>query len=296
MPKYTKAQKAAYAKRMRGKKRAQKKFQLPTARKSVVRSLQPIIETKKFCGFVNGNTPGPVEHNLSIVAPLLVLIPDAYMNMQAESAATVPQSQSVSGNDIFSRYISTKLLIEYPANAYAPNSVQTRPVELIWGWCKPLNLTTLTVPSRLDVSRTTIATHVLNQVAEDFDDADDKLEFKDRRRRSYNIVGRKRLYPNNNKSVIRTINQWGGLNAPPLGGPPPIQTTVTWKTGKKVEFTKSTDTDPVGLAQPFIYPNQAYVPFYAFYNPDFDDYKVNETGEQRQIKMTSNSCHWFNDA
>ena len=75
-----------------------------------------------------------------------------------------------------------------------------------------------------------------------------------------------------------------------------MRTTISWPTKKKVEYSKSDDTAGSGSPEPFVYPNQAYIPFVCFYNPDASSYKANATDEQRQILLTTNACHWFNDA
>lgn len=282
---------------------AQSQFKLRRPKASVVNALQPVIETKKFCGYTNGIVPGPQEQSLSTTSISVVIVPNAYMHMQPESAGTVSQGSSISGNDIFSRYLSMKIMVEYPTSSMAPANVQVRPVELIWGWVRPLNLTKLTSPNSGTVSQGEITQNVVDQIGGDFDSQLDSMIFKDRVRRSYNIIGRKKLYPNNNKSVFQ--DSW----VPDLpsgyqqkGGPSPIMTSVNWPTQKKLEYSKTDDSGSGGVGIPFAYPNQAYIPFIIFHNPDATSYDENttnpETGavEQRQVLITTNSCHWFNDA
>lgn len=275
-------------------RRAQKKFKLPTAKKRVVRNLQPVIETKKFLGWTSGKIPGPVSHALPTTSAGLVIIPDAFMNMIAENQSLVTQGASVSGNDIFSRYLTTKILCEYPVNAHAPIDMQVRPVTVIWGWCIPLN-NTATTPHVVDaITRAEIVAHVNQQIGEDFNSDTDSMLFIDKRKRSYNIIGRKKLKPNNNSSIIQTMNQ-GALLSHTMGGPPPVRTSISWPMNKKVEYTASKDTLGVPVA-PFVYPNQAYVPFMVFYNPDYSAYVADSPSARTQINVSTNSCHWFNDA
>lgn len=293
--------KNAGRKRKGRKRSAQSQFQLRRPKKSLVSALQPILETKKFCGYINGVVPGPIDGDLSITSIARVLVPNAYMHMQAESMGTVTQGSSISGNDIFSRYLSIKISLKYPTNDFTPVGVQCRPVELIWGWVRPLNLTNLTTPTHDTVAHGQITESVVSQLGGDFDQAEDDMIFKDKTRRSYNVIGRKKLLPNNNDSVIQST--WGSAAGfSQRGGAPEVKTTVSWPTQKKLEFSKSADSGTGGLGIPFAYPNQAYIPFVIFYNPDAEKYEANtintETGalEQRQIKISTNSCHWFNDA
>jgi hypothetical protein len=283
----------------RRRRPAQKKFQLQRPKARVARQVQPILETKKYVGFRNGATLGPGAAYMTTTNASLVLIPNAFMYMKEEGTAGLPINSGVQGNDVFSRYLTEKLLIEYPATSYAPSDTQVRPMELIWGWCKPLNLTAHTTPARNTCIRGDLINHVLHQVAEDFDQTQDSMLFNDKKKRSYNIIGRKKLKPNQNGNVIG--NSWVPDDATKLrGGPAPMRRNITWKMNKKVELTKSADTgsstpnpDPV---DPFMYPNQAYIPFIILYNPDFAKYTENAGGKISQIKVTRNSCHWFNDA
>ena len=186
----------------KGSRSAQSKFKLRRPKASVVNQLQPVLETKKFCGYVAGLVPGAQEANLSITSISRVIVPGAFMHMQAESAGTVSQGSSVSGNDIFSRYLSMKIMLQYPTNRFTPTGVQPRPVEVIWGWVRPMNLTLLTTPHVNTVDQGAITQSVVDQIGGDFDSAADTMLFKDKQRRSYNIIGRKKLRPNNNDAIV----------------------------------------------------------------------------------------------
>jgi len=263
----------------------------------MVRSLQPILETKKFCGYTNGIVPGPTIEYLTTTGTGEIKVNNAFMNMQASNMGTVLPSQGVEGNDLFSRFLSTKIRLEYPANNMAPVNVQVRPVELVWGWCRPLATTTLTDPTKSTISREQILLNVRAQVAEDFNATADDMLFTTKRVRHYTVVGRKKLWPNNNKTVFQ--NSW----VPDLpsgfqqkGGSAPIMTTISWPMKKKVEYTKSANSGTGGSGEEYIYPNQAYVPWYLFYNPDYGSYNANSEGGISQVAVTTNSCHWFNDA
>lgn len=292
--------KHAGRKRKGRKRSAQSTFQLRRPKKSIMKDLQPIIETKKFCGYVAGAIPGPVDADLSVTSISRVLVPNAFMHMQAEGAGTVSQGSSVSGNDIFSRYLSLKVALKYPTNDFTPVGVQCRPVELIWGWTRPMNLTGLTSPTHDTVSHLQLTESVISQLGGHYDEADDDMVFKDKSRRSFNVIGRKKLVPNNNEAIIQST--WGSAAGfEQRGGAPTVRTTISWPLMKKIEFSKTADSGTGGTGMPFIYPNQAYIPFAVFFNPDALKYDANTIGEggvveQRQIKLTTNSCHWFNDA
>lgn len=277
------------AKTKKGKKSAQKKFQLKRPKKSTVKSITPIIEMKKFRGLLAGSIPGPETSYMSITAPTKVVIPAAFMYM---SQTAYNNSPAIEGNDIFSRYLTMKFKIQYPSNSNAPPNVQVQPTELIWGWCKPTNYTSLTSPVRETVSRANLANHVANQIAEEFDNANDNMKFNDKVKRNYNIIGRIKLRPRNTRDIFQ--NTWDVGTVTQQGGPSPIFKNISWKMNKKVEYTHTSDS--FGTADPFMYPNQAYIPFVILHNASYASYLENEEGEVKQIAVTHNSCHWFNDA
>ena len=127
---------------------AQQKFKLRRPKQRVARQLQPVLETKKYSGFRNGAPTGVATTYMTTTNASLVMVPPAFMNLKEDGTANLPINSGVEGNDIFARYLTEKLLIEYPASSYAPSDTQVRPMELIYGWCKPLNLTSLTTPAR----------------------------------------------------------------------------------------------------------------------------------------------------
>lgn len=277
------------------KNAAQSKFKLRRPRDATIKSIAPILETKKYLGLLAGSIPGPIASFMSNTGPTHVYVPGAFTYMSETSVTGPPPSPAVEGNDIFSKYLQMKFRITYPSSNNAPENVQVQPVEMIWGWCKPLNYTSLTSPTRENCSRQDIVNHVTHQIAEEFNEATDHMKFNDRVKRNYNIIGRKKLYPNNNRNVI--LNTW----VPELpsgfqqkGGPSPVFKNVSWNMNKKVELTRTTDS--TGTNDPFLYPNQAYIPFVLLHNPSYAEYSANDGEHINQIEVVRNSCHWFNDA
>lgn len=265
---------------------AQKKFKLRRPKKRVVKQLAPIAETKKFCGFYNGAVLEPRSKLLDIASAGTLFIPNSFMWMQRARDLTGDNIDfGFEGNSIFSKYLSMKFNLEYPYGANAPNK-PCRPVEMVWGWCNPMLLTTRTTPKEDAVSRADITEHVSDAIGDDFDETNDELEFKTRRKRSYNVIGRKQLMPNQNKQLPAAIaaGSWAGHSAP-------LHRNVTWKTMKKINLTRSTD-DETGDSKVFSYPNEAYIPFIVFYNKDYASYGPTDA---EKIKITYNYCHWFND-
>lgn len=272
----------------KNQKAAQRKFRLRRPKQSVVRSLASIAETKSFCGWHN-DTPVGIEA-VFIEGPGQVFVPTSYMFMQrARDLSGENVDFGIEGNSIFSKYLTMKLNLEYPYGSDAPQA-PCRPVEMIWGWVNPMNLTDRTTPTETTVSRAQIIEHVNDAIGSDFDSQTDDLEFNKKRKRIYNIVGRQQMMPNINKQLPAAIpaGSWAGHSAP-------LHRAITWKTMKKLRFSRSIDASaPTGDGKPFSYPVEAYIPFMILYNKDYNLYNRDDKDSQK-IKVSYNTCHWFND-
>lgn len=275
-------------------RKAQQLFKLRKAKPTVVKNLAPIAETKKFLGWRVGAQLGIQHEFMPTTSSALVFTPSEFNFMQ--SRRDVPDLfSSIDGKEIFSKYLQEKLLIEYP---YGPNgpTAPVRPLEIIYGFVSPLNRTDLTEPNEDNISRTDIIEHVLDLVSKDFDQSTDTMQFKDRRKRMYNITGRFKVLPKLMSQVGQIqFGNWGAA---------PMRRNIQWPMMKKIRYKRSVDThDPSATGpEPFMYANQAYIPFFIAYNPDYEKYLPNvvdpETGiitEQKQIKFSHNGCHWFTD-
>lgn len=284
MPNYPKKRPA------RKQRAAQKKFRLRRPKQQVVRGLAAIAETKSFCGWHNAAPVGIETIYVGDTSAGTVFVPNSYMFMQRARDLTGENVDfGIEGNSIFSKYLTMKLNLEYPFGADAPQ-VPCRPVEMVWGWVNPMNLTDRTTPTETTVSRAEIIEHVNDAIGSDFDSASDDLLFNKKRKRIYNIVGRQQLMPNINKQLPAAIpaGSWAGHSAP-------LHRAITWRTMKKLRFSRTIDADaPVGDAKPFSYPVEAYIPFMILYNKDYASYNRDDKNSQK-IKVSYNTCHWFND-
>lgn len=289
------------------RKQVQKKFQLQKASASQVKSISTMAECNKFFGMV-GNEGDHQKLSISSFyvsrtasATFLPIHSIYYM----KSYNDIQANSSLRGKDIFSKYLQMKLEVEYPVSKFGPTR-GARPLEVVYGFCKPLNLTNNTTPKDVEITRAQILSHVVNQIAEDFDSRDDTMEFKDRRKRSYNIVGRFKVTPDQRKNIIGPMDSASDAGVTTLVGmgnnPAPIRRNVNWQMKRKIRFEKSLQGDLSNpAADPILYPNQAYLPWILIYNPDYSHYAENVPGgsgqdEQiHQIKVRHYDCHWFND-
>lgn len=277
----------------------QKKFQLRRPNNRVVRSLAPIAETKKYTGWTGTAPLGITSDYLPINSTYKLFYPYSFMNMQnvTDMPAGNNSFSAIEGRSLFSKYLSMNIEITYPHGENSP-SEPVEPVEIIWGFCEPLNLTPFSTPTESSVSRTDIVNHINRQIQEDFDSSDDTMFFKEKRRRHYNIVGRRKIRPNKNAMIPQSIpsGSWSNSAAP-------LQTKISWKTNKKLRCVRSADSQASpGTQIPFVYPNQAYIPFCLIYNKSYDKYSANVVDPDptkpitvKQITYRHHDCHWFND-
>jgi len=289
--------------RMGGKKKqfrgVQNQFRLAKPKQSQVRSIASMAECKRFTGFsIKDNVPiGITTEFLAVnaAATFIPITPFYYM----KSRLDVDLLNTVEGRDIFSKYLQTKLEIKYPESVFGPQG-GTRPLEVIYGFCSPLNLTDRTTPTEGDITEQEVMDHVIDQIARDFDSINDTMDFDTKRRRSYNIVGRFKVKPNNNGLIPSPFRSdaAGGQIGSLVGNRdvPPLRRNVNWKMMKKVRLNRSS----IVPGEKFLYPNEAYLPFLLLYNPDHANYSENTqtpegVDEIKQIKVRYNSAHWFND-
>lgn len=277
----------------------QNKFKLAKPRMGQVKSISTMAECKRFKGWsIKNNLPTPIQTQYLGVTNSATFIPiDPFYFMK--SRRDVDVQGTIEGRDIFSKYLQTKLEIKYPESVFGPQG-GTRPLEVIYGVATPMNLTDRTTPSNIGVTAQEVMDHIIEQVARDFDSINDTMDFDVRSRRSYNILGRFKVKPNNNGLIPSPFRSdaAGGQIGSLVGNRdvPPLRRNVNWPMMKKVRFERSV----ADSAEPFLYPNQAYMPFLLLYNPDHANYSLNTTDaegtpEIKQIKVRHNSMHWFND-
>lgn len=309
---YYRSRRRYNAKKAYRKRGVQQKFALTKPANRTVKALSNIAECKKWKAvtlYPEVQPLGIQQFYVSTTASATFIPVNSFLYLRSQ--ADFPQGsitgelRGLEGRDIFSKYLQMKLEIKYPETMFGPEG-GTRPLEVIYGFTSPLNLTDRTAPVDSKVTQAEIEEHIVDIVARDFDTKDDTMEFKTRRRRAYNIVGRFKVKPNNNGLIPSPLrsNEVPGSVGSVLGerDTPPIRRNVHWKMNKKVRYKRSTNgaTDPDPVLEPFVYPNGAYLPFILIYNPDHANYKVNTTNEQgelevRQISIRHNDQHWFND-
>lgn len=283
------------------RKAAQARFRLPKPRRSVVRSVTNMLETKKYQGldysFLEGTwSQNPIEvGTLPLTNAGISFMPDSFYRMQFANdimAQTTSDDRALSdncieGTSIFSKYLTCKVQIDYPDGTDSPVTTP-RPVEIIWGWVNPLNFTEFTNPRIDEVNPAQIRQHTLDMIAAEFNSSTDPMEFHDKHKRRYNIIGRRKMYPDLRHQVPTRAEYPTGYGV--FSGK--LHHECRFPMMKKVNYTRSEAKGDTSTPQ-FAYPNEAYLPFVYLYNPDYAMYDVSGVGP---VSFKFNDCHWFNDA
>lgn len=294
----------------------QNKFKLHRPLSQQVKQIAPIAETKKYRWAKGDERLGTLD---------VQGIREFYVNNDVNTATFLPVHSflfmkrnlvapslpgSVMGKDIFSKYLSMKIEVLYPQARYGPIK-GARPLEIIWGFVSPINLSNKTTPDDSVPTYADIEAHITEQVDEDFDQSTDLMEFKDARRRSYNILGRIKCKPDRRHLITGPIaNAESGTALSTNADTPAKIYTINFPMMKKVRMEQSNNLGDGGAGpatDPFIYPNQAYLPFVLLYNKDKEAYEDNvaatfkadgsplAAAEDHQIRIRYQDCHWFND-
>lgn len=284
------------------RRQAQKKFNLPKPRKSVVNQLSNILETKKYQGLDYDVAAGlwiqnPIEEGtLPLTSAGISFMPDTFYRMQFQNDFTDADfgaddkellNHCIEGSSVFSKYLQVKVQIDYPDGTGSPVTCP-RPVEIIWGWVNPLNFTEFTNPIVDEVNPAQIRDHTLDAIAAEFNSMTDPMEFHDKHKRRYNIIGRKKVLPDLRRQVPTRAEYPTAMGSASCK----IHTNINFPMMKKVNYTRS-EAKGDSSTPHFAYPNEAYLPFVYLYNPDFALYDVSGVSP---VQFKFNDCHWFNDA
>lgn len=281
-------------------KSAQHKFKLTKPQKRVVNQVASILETKKFQGITpNGSSNGWLPFKIqdyyqNVVVKSLPIDSFLAMRFATDVVATAPEASRncLEGTNLFAKYLQVKVQIDYPDGSYAPTQTP-RPMEIIWGFTHPFNYTEYTTPRIDEVSLAELQARIENTVKEEFNNQSDPMIFHDKKKRLYNIIGRRKIVPKFNRQVPNMTTY--------LASASKILTTVNFPMMKKVNYQTSYNdvSNPDQLGSRFAYPNQAYMPFVLVVDPDNSYYSPPQTAPDPNLyrpHVKFNDCMWYNDA
>jgi len=210
------------------------------------------------------------------------------------------------GRDVFSKLTSMKLRFDFPENEFAIRANYTPPV-LIHGWIKKTMFKTSdTVPTPAQVQESHFSELINDSLTQQFNEANDRLDFRDRRASEYIIVGKQNIKPNLNKSINHNYFNRNVAMAEPVDATapmpegvyqstPPVFKTITWKLNRKIGLQESTTWASGGVSR--FYPSDCWIPFVVVFNPSYAKQIADSSSDNRgQIHVSYNSVHYYTDS
>lgn len=270
----------------RNNKRKKNTTKTYAGRKAFAMKRQPLVETKKREGTIS---------NFYINRSSQRFIPPASF----ENLNLGLGDDNVIGKSIFSKYYSMKLKFVFPRDE---DSIQKNyRIKVIHGWMTaPYGLPEVSnnyIPQRGTVSAAELGVIQQDRLSPAWAHgsfANDDLEFRDKEKKIYKVIGQKWVRPDRN-AQIGFAQQFGRYAAETdhlIGGIPDVKMTLNWKPMRKVNLTKTTGGSG---GTEFLYPNEAWVPFVCVYTPDFDNLPTSPTSD-KLVQVYWNDCHWFSDS
>lgn len=274
----------------------------------------PLVETFKYQSAPSTNQ----NVRLSRTSAYNMLLNDAFcagytqgLDIPNDGLSTlVNAGPTCRGRDIFSKLTAMKLRFDFPEDQWSIRDNYTPPT-VIHGWVKKTMFKTSdTTPTPANVVRQNFVDMINHELENQFDEANDKLDFRDRRPSQYVIVGKRSIYPNRNRSIPIPLlhvgdHQSGGpATGQPFADPagmrgalPPVFHTVKWRTMRKIglQATNSWLTGS-GTDESRFYPADCWLPFLVIYNPSYGKQIQDDVNNNGQILVSYNSVHYYTDS
>ncbi len=224
------------------------------------------------------------------------------------------------GRDVYSKMTALKMRFEFPENIHSIRTAYQPPI-VYWGWIKRTAFrTTRMTPAPTAITEGFFSTMIDDELLAQFNEANDRLDFTDRRTTQYKIIGKRKIFPKRNQSISQFQNglpSGAVIDLPktesdtnPLPGGddeslsvlaslPPVYHTCKWPVNRKIGLQRTTAWDGGGTNEQF-YPSDCYVPFCFVFNPSFAN-QINSASvagetDHGQIQVSFNSVHYYTDS
>lgn len=228
------------------------------------------------------------------------------------------------GRDVYSKLTALKMRFEFPENIHSIRTAYQPPI-VYWGWIKDTAFrTNAMTPAPAAVNEEFFETMINDQLLAQFNEANDRLDFRDRRPTQYKIIGKRTIKPKLNSAIgntnflVGTQKDWnlptngddtdplpgGGASSPAqsmsvMKSLPPVYHTCKWNVNRKIGLQRSTSWMGASTEERF-YPSDCWVPFCFVFNPSYasqiDSTTVVGEGQHGQIQVSYNSVHYYTDS
>lgn len=290
----TRGRKLKDVRKGRAKRKANRPTRRKVAKKAMIKSRQPLVETKSRIQSeitTGEDTPqipqckefqacSGVFHNLPV---------SAFYNMDQGTG-----EDRMLGQSIFSRYLNAKVQFRFPGGA---NAITDRhyPMELICGWIpSSIHATTFTTSKVGDVLPSDIDSYVIKAVSEYFNARADRLDFIPKHASTIRITYRKRIRSNQMKHNVLPLQSSVTTYE---GTIPDVWKYPKWRTNRKIFYEQGANViRSMGGNQTF-YPNYSWIPFMVVYSPMYaGEGGLTPLPLNQTPKVCYNVSHYYTDS
>lgn len=278
----------------RAKKATRRPQRRKVAKKAMIKSRQPLVETKSRVQSeitTGEDTPQiPQCKEFQAVTGVFHNLPlSAFWNMEQGTG-----EDKMLGQSIFSRYLNAKVQFRFPGGA---NAITDRhyPMELICGWIpSSIHATTFTTPKVGDILPSDINTYIVKAVSEYFNARADKLDFIPKHASTIRITYRKKIASNQTKHNVLPLQSSVTTYE---GHIPDVWKYPKWRMNKKVFYEQGANVVRFVGGNNTYYPNYSWIPFMVVYSPMY----AGEGGDSplpinKCPKVSYNVAHYYTDS
>lgn len=315
------------------KKTTKKGAYAPAKKKQMAVRRAPLVETFKYQSAPEANESIRLSRtiaynnimNRAFIAGYLQDLDVPTDGLSTDASLTPAAGPTCRGRDIYSKMTAMKMRFEFPENIHSIRTAYQPPI-VYWGWIKDNAFrTTRMTPAPLAVNEGFFETLIDDQLLAQFNEANDRLDFRDKRPTQYKIIGKRKIYPNRNKSItqpgwlkgaasvalptsaesVLPLPGGGGENPAEsmavLAALPPVYHTCKWPVNRKIGLQRTTSWTGTSTPERF-YPADCWIPFCFVFNPSYasqiNSASVTDPNESDhgQIQVSFNSVHYYTDS
>lgn len=230
----------------------------------------------------------------------LLTLANFYTQFQVGQRVAVDNANRINGNNIFAKYLNVKGIVRFPL----AENIQAYPqsLELIWGWCPPMNTTTNTAPAVTSLSPANIYSHITAQVSEYMNAQSDQLRFHPKRDQHCQIIGRRKVRPDLTRQyTLPPMIKDDGQSVESEGVVPDWKFNVSFKIMRKIHYDRGgtiqyIDDNQNTIDEVCYNLNDHRIPFVCFYQPDYGVINGGVASEDTVPNVAYNSMFYFTDS
>tara|TARA_B100000519_G_scaffold198677_1_gene208585 strand:- start:651 stop:1664 length:1014 start_codon:yes stop_codon:yes gene_type:complete len=251
------------------------------------------------------STAQPAPHTNAIPSTgiyNLLTLANFYTQFQVGQRVGVDNANRINGNNIFAKWLNVKGIVRFPLSENI--SAYPQSLELIWGYCPPINATTNTAPAVTGLSPSSIYSHITAQVSEYMNAQGDQLRFHPKRDQHCKIIGRRKVRPNLQRQyalppTVKDRDSDDGQET--VGVVPDWKFNISFKLMRKIHYDRGgtisyIDDNQNTIDEVCYNLNDHAIPFVCFYQPDYGVIGGGAPNEDEVPNVAYNSMFYFTDS